>query len=454
MRSRWQRDAGESAPPVEMRFVDMFMTALGSLIFIALLLVFLLPQTAQPANVETSSLIKELSKLRQELAEQRAKARQDRQDMADLLKNLKEVDKHVVKRWISVLLLTKDCPTYEPAVYVRWEGPVVDYETRRPLGSLPDFDASDPKMHHLVGGKYFYVGPSSIVALNATGPTYLLNGTGLAAISFFTVSNAPGPWSIYIALRHPRALSGRECIVHPIIQGWSGRFVEGTFKLSLAHPFAWIRRVRLENDGAFRSREPRDNAGFLRELEAFSAEQSQKLCERKSICGTRDAHWAVLAAPVPPSEAFDWTTNARFEEHHRYYVLKRPMTPADCEKACLDERQCVAVEHDATRNSCSFYDRLARVEHRPDSHRSVGIRGRSPLRWLVDQTVGNAKPDRTLAGILQEECANVCAADPKCLAVEYFKPTRSCRIFASRPKVLRSPFGAHAPTDVGWRTKH
>ena len=48
MRSGWGRsNRGGEHPPVEMRFIDMFMTALGSLVFIALLLVFLIPSTAE-----------------------------------------------------------------------------------------------------------------------------------------------------------------------------------------------------------------------------------------------------------------------------------------------------------------------------------------------------------------------------------------------------------------------
>jgi hypothetical protein len=45
----WRRASAKDGdgPPVEMRFVDMFMTALGSLVFIALLLVFLLPKTSE-----------------------------------------------------------------------------------------------------------------------------------------------------------------------------------------------------------------------------------------------------------------------------------------------------------------------------------------------------------------------------------------------------------------------
>lgn len=57
MTARWRASCARRAPhaPVELRFVDMFMTALGSLIFLALLLVCLsdwLPRQAQTHNSE------------------------------------------------------------------------------------------------------------------------------------------------------------------------------------------------------------------------------------------------------------------------------------------------------------------------------------------------------------------------------------------------------------------
>ena len=146
MKSRWYSGEGDGGhPPVEMRFVDMFMTALGSLIFIALLLVFLLPQTAQPSNIDTPKLQSELARLRQELAETQAKARQSLQDMEQLFKNVREVDKDVVKRWLSVSLLTKDCPPYEPTLYVRWEGPIFEFATGKRVADMARFDASESR---------------------------------------------------------------------------------------------------------------------------------------------------------------------------------------------------------------------------------------------------------------------------------------------------------------------
>ena len=454
MKSRWYSGGGDgSHPPVEMRFVDMFMTALGSLIFIALLLVFLLPQTAQPSNLDTKKMQSELARLRQELTETQAKARQSLLDMEQLLKNLREVDKDVVKRWLSVTLVTKDCPSYAPTLYVRWEGPVINVETREPT-VMAQFDAAGFKLQSLVGARYFFVVPTWLQAQQAVTPTALLDGTRLATKTYFAVSNGPGSMSIYMGLRDPRNLRG-ECIAQPIIHGWSWQAID-TFRLSLGQPFAWVRRLRVENDGTVTSPDPQYDAGFLRELEAFSAEQSQKLCEKKSVCGTQDAHWARYAKPAPPPpEAFDWKTESRFRGNPDHYARKAPMVAAECRKACIDDPQCNAVEHDSIRNSCSLYERLAPVERAPGSRWSVGIRERSPLHWHIDHMVPVAEPKvaRRLEGISREECAGACLADASCVVVEYYKLGRGCNMFAAFPKIVRSPLGAYSPTDVGIRTK-
>ncbi len=55
MKAAWRTSLGERhAPPVEMRFVDMFMAALGALIFMAMLMAFLLrfyPRQEAPSTV-------------------------------------------------------------------------------------------------------------------------------------------------------------------------------------------------------------------------------------------------------------------------------------------------------------------------------------------------------------------------------------------------------------------
>lgn len=428
-----------------MRFVDMFMTALGSLIFITLLLVFLLPKAAQPVSSapQTDSI---------------PKLRKERDDALHLLKNVKEVDKHVVKRWFSILLLTKDCPPLEPMLYARWEGTVSDFTTGATSGEMAKFDAGDPAVHHLLGRRYVFAGPNFRKSHSSraflTAPTALLEGTGLAATTYFSVNNAPGPWSIYIALRDPRALREKECIVHPLITGWAGEAVETTLTLSLAQPFAWVRRLRVEQEGDFKSAEPRSDLDFRRELEAFSSEQSRNLCEKKSICDTRDAHWATLApAPAtgapPASSAMKWTSGTMFVPAG--YSYQNNLTETACAKACLDDSRCEQVEYASNTRLCILHERSGAIPTVQHASWSIGVKTRAePLlvRWRRDHVAeGEASAEK--AGMSREQCARACADDFDCEAVEYFKPTGVCRLYETAPKISASPHGAHSAFDVG-----
>src|SRR5438132_107821 len=120
MKSRWHRGNGDSQHvPVEMRFIDMFMTALGALVFVALLLVFLLPKTTQPKAPP---------------APQQPTAPSGRP---------KTEDKDIVKRGFGVLLLASGCNSTEPELYVRYEGKVVHFTTEEAQGETLPFDASN-----------------------------------------------------------------------------------------------------------------------------------------------------------------------------------------------------------------------------------------------------------------------------------------------------------------------
>jgi hypothetical protein len=413
--------------------------------------------------MDAKALQAELEKVRRDLA----KVQQSREDLKALFKNVSQIDKDVVKRWLAVTLLTKGCPAYEPRLYVRWEGTVVDATTGKSIvdpatGKIKDtldpFDASAPRMHALVGNGMLFlgptVGPSALTEWFrewiGTAPTPLLDRTGVAVTSFFAVSKGPGDRSIYIGLSDPRSLRGGECIVRPIIHGSSGRAVDGEFKLSLAQPFAWIRRVRLTNEGNIISRAPKYDTEFQGELETFSAKQSQKLCENKLICGTQDAHWAMYAKPPPPPpEALEWRQAYRFTSDDDRYDIKSPMTVTECAKACVDDPRCAAVEHDDDRKTCSLYDARPLVRGAPGPRWKVGTRASSPLQWRIDRAVEGGSAYRSLAGTPQDECAKACLEDGSCKAVEYYKPTRHCHMFASIPKIVPSPIAPYGPTDVG-----
>jgi len=139
MRSRWQRSRGDDPQaPIEMRFIDMFMAALGSLVFLALLLVFLLPKTTQQGTNQ------ELKKKLDELVAENQQLRQ--QIPTSQAGGANTDEKNIVRRWLGVLLMVSGCDSIEPEMYVRWEGGLVSFETDQPiskLSKLPEFDASD-----------------------------------------------------------------------------------------------------------------------------------------------------------------------------------------------------------------------------------------------------------------------------------------------------------------------
>jgi formylglycine-generating enzyme required for sulfatase activity len=66
-------------------------------------------------------------------------------------------------------------------------------------------------------------------------------------------------------------------------------------------PFAWLRRVTINSDGTTTfGMPPRGDDEFKRDLAEFSKKQSAILCERKFICDTVDAHYAVLVPSQHP----------------------------------------------------------------------------------------------------------------------------------------------------------
>jgi cell division protein FtsB len=132
---RGQRD--DQHTPVEMRFIDMFMTALGSLVFLALLLAFLLPKTTQSEikDEDVERLKKENQKI---VAENQHLRRQIQlQQQASPADTTKTEDADIMKRWFGILLLTSGCPSSEPELYARYEGKLFNVKT----GELvPDAD--------------------------------------------------------------------------------------------------------------------------------------------------------------------------------------------------------------------------------------------------------------------------------------------------------------------------
>jgi hypothetical protein len=160
MRSRWQRSRGDDPQaPIAMRFIDMFMAALGSLVFLALLLVFLLPKTTQQGtNQELKKKLDDLTAENQQLRPQIPQTSQ--------AGGANTEEKYIIKRWLGVFVMVRGCDSIEPEMYVRW--------------GLEDF-----------------------------------NKNGLNAKLVYAVSRAPGSYSVYVGLTDPRALGERECAIQP-----------------------------------------------------------------------------------------------------------------------------------------------------------------------------------------------------------------------------------------------
>ena len=303
MRSRWHR--GEAADnqhaPVEMRFIDMFMTALGSLVFVAMLLVFLLPKTAQQIDDDNQikkrldALVAENQRLKQQIPQAPSTGGADAND------------KNIVKRWFSVVLVANGCDGSEPELYVRWEGKVSNFDTGEPLPDPEPFDASDVnKKTVLIGSRYFDVGYgaegdwSSTAVLNERASLGLtdLQKAGLHTKVFYTATRAPGLFSVYAGFRQPRTQGDRKCIIAPIYLSSQGLIPGEKIVMNQQRPFAWLRRFSIRGDGTTSlGTSPRFDEQFKRDLTEFSSKQSQILCEKKALCDTTDAHYALLFPP-------------------------------------------------------------------------------------------------------------------------------------------------------------
>jgi formylglycine-generating enzyme required for sulfatase activity len=303
MRSRWQRSRGDDPQaPIEMRFIDMFMAALGSLVFLALLLVFLLPKTTQQGTIDNQELKKKLDEV---IAENKQLRRQIPTSQAG---GANTEEKNIVRRWLGVFLMVRGC-SIEPEMYVRWEGNVVNFETEQPTSKLPEFDASDVSHNRdtLVGHKYFDIGNGAEIATimakvqeSDTAGLKDLNTNGLNAKLFYAVSRRPGSYSVYVGLTDPRAQGERECAIQPFYLSSRGLIPADEITMTQERPFAWLRRFSIETDGTTTLKtSPWQDEVFKRELAEFSNKQSKLLCERKSLCGTIDAHYALLLSRTP-----------------------------------------------------------------------------------------------------------------------------------------------------------
>lgn len=273
MKSRWHRGQGDDQHvPVEMRFIDMFMTAIGSLVFIAMLLVFLLPKTTQIKPEEVHVCKRELQEC----------------------ENKRTEDMQILLRAFGVMLVTDGRCAEQPELYVRWEGDLVNFKDGKSIGKAAEFDASEPtNKTELAGHIYFNVGGVLEPHINRRINTQIYFGT----------SRSPGSFSVYAGLKAPGAGKGKDCTIYPLYLSAEGVTTGDEIVLTQKRPYAWLRRFTVNVDGTTSLKtEPKDDDDFKRRLEEFSKKQSKSLCQgNKRICGTTDAHYAKLF-PVPDTD--------------------------------------------------------------------------------------------------------------------------------------------------------
>lgn len=324
MRSPWgaAHQGDDHHSPVEMRFVDMFMTALGALVFIAMLLVFLLPKWQ--GNLK--EIIEDNVRLKQANSELQDGGKELRAKFNSLQNQLDgrsgppgTENKNIVKRWFGVLLVSSGCRAREPELYARWEGTLINFETEQPVPDAKLFDAGNVTYKTtLMGQRYFDIGtgptaplmsPRILKEMDTTG-NKALNKEGLQIKLFYAVSRGSGSYSIYTGLRDPRAQADTPCVISPSYLSSQGLIPGDEIEMTQRHPYAWLRQFYIYDDGSTTfGTPPAADEAFRRDLEKFSLEQSRSLCEKTYLCGTSDAHYASLAGPEPtrrpkPGESF------------------------------------------------------------------------------------------------------------------------------------------------------
>ena len=126
------------------------------------------------------------------------------------------------------------------------------------------------------------------------------NKNGLHTKLFYGVSRATGSYSVYVGLTDPHALGERECAIQPFYLSSKGLIPADKVTITQQRPFAWLRHFKIEADGTTTLKtSPWQDDEYKRELAEFSNKQSKLLCERKSLCGTVDAHYALLLSRTP-----------------------------------------------------------------------------------------------------------------------------------------------------------
>lgn len=489
MKSPWHRWGEDQHAPVEMRFIDMFMTALGSLVFLALLLVFLLPQTTrseqekrpeeitkpEPGSVD---VVAENKKLRDQLEIQKARQQRLQSEfetqkvLIQQLQRTREVqspsqapptpaqpgrteDKDIVKRGFGVILMASGCRTGEPELYVRWEGKVIDYESGEPRPDPMEFDASEVwRKTTFVGQRYvdIGVGPEhsdiSQAVLRETGFAGLeaLSKSGLHTKLFYGVGRAVGSFSVYAGLRDPRAQGRKECVIYPFYLSSLGLIPGEKISLMQQQPYAWLRRFNLNIDGTTTfGTPPRTDEAFKRDLVEFSKKQSGKLCEKKIVCDAMDAHLALLEP-----QRTQWKRDGDFNVFLNYDIhggdLRRlqNVEQTACKAACSDDTACKAFSYDRLNKWCFLKSDLKPLMVDPTS--VAAIRVALPAPSPSDAKVQlDRRPARKYSGTLHgntttmtlDSCESACQNEAKCVAYSFVTKPGTCSLFESLSGTVR-----------------
>ena len=259
---------------------------------------------------------------------------------------------------------------------------------------------------------------------------------------------------VYFAAVDPSALRNRECLVSPIFYTWRGVVRGRKIAITKSRPFAWLRRFKFAAEGQPTVGQlPEADVEFLRELGEFSRIQSEKLCEKRSVCGTEDAHlFAMRVAGITHSS---WTPPPAFQRFTNKAYKWRPGGPAsdvagtveECERRCESARSCVRYTYfkfssdeklSLLSQRCRLMDDTEQAlldDDRAESGERIGLQARAHRIDRKPNSEFWGTPYREFAGNSFEECSSACLDARQCEAVEYYKDRkdRRCRLFDRVP---------------------
>jgi hypothetical protein len=200
-------------------------------------------------------------------------------------------------------------------------------------------------------------------------------------------------------------------------------------------PFAWLRHFTMNADGSTTfGKNPRSDDAFKRELKEFSDEQSKKLCDRKQICGTIDAHYAVLTgAPlVKPPDSYTIYANRDLYGGDIDGERLTSIDLAGCEARCQAHGKCLAYTFNKWKNVCFLKDKIGSVRIEPSA--TTGVRSDLPAPAKATEPIGIQRcTGRRFPGTQYStstvglgDCESACLGDERCMAFNFFRINDRC----------------------------